>query len=106
VPTHPLTIKRPEYSRGLGVVINVDKFPQRIEPIIRVVGTDENRAYVCEMGVGKDRMLATTLRITEATEFPESRWGLKQFVSYASGGEFRPAVTLGLDDVRRWLGEP
>ena len=78
----------------------LDKWPVKIEPIIRSVPTWknlDNRAYLFEARVGDGRLLATTMRLFETAETrPEGAYLLDALIRYADSAEFRPraAVTL------------
>lgn len=87
-----------------------DFHPQRVDPIIRSIGhhtTMVNKAYLFEVGVGKGRLLATSLRFAGTYDsHPESRYLLECLLSYVASDAFAPKVTVNKEELILSLMKP
>src|SRR5262245_32589936 len=90
-----LSSKKEQYTGGIGEAFNLDRFSHRIEPIIRVFGKNENRAYLFEVKVGDGRLLVSTLRFKETVgEFPETTSLFHRLLKYVGSKDFNPQVGI------------
>jgi len=82
-------------------VFDLGKWPVTIEPIVRSIPNWKsctNRAYLFEAGVGKGRLLASSMRIFE-TVFtnPESAWLLDAILRYVTSDHFTPSAWIAAE---------
>ncbi len=75
-----------------------DLHPPRLEPIIRSIGhqtTMVDKAYLYEIGVGRGKLLATSLRLSAThNTCPESRYLMECLLSYVASEQFEPSVAI------------
>lgn len=88
------------YVKGRAEAFNLDRFAERITPIIRVFHTEANAGYLFEARLGRGRVLATTLRFAENVgSFPEATYLLGELIDYMMSTEFKPTAAITAEEI-------